>query len=131
MIASNKLSSFLLKICLTGSAALIASTPSMAQDSERIKQLEREVQDIKMRLANLEAPGKSSDSQKIVLTDKYKNIANWRMLKKGMSFDEVRAILGEPYRINGGTITNWLYTNQSTIARANFYKDKLDDWSEP
>ena len=131
MITSNKLSSLLLKICLTGCAALVASTPSMAQDSERIKQLEREVQDIKMRLANLEAPGKSSDSQTIVLTDKYKNIANWRMLKKGMSFDEVRALLGEPFRINGGTITYWFYTNQPTIARATFYRDKLDDWSEP
>jgi hypothetical protein len=131
MITSNKLSSFLLKICLTGCAAIVASTPSMAQDSERIKQLEKEVQDIKMRLANLEAPGKSSDIPKIVLTDKYKNIANWRMLKKGMSFDEVRALLGEPIRINGGTITYWFYTNQPTIARATFYRDKLDDWSEP
>ena len=131
MITSNKLSSLLLKLCLIGSTTLRLSTPLMAQDSERIKQLEREVQDIKMRLANLEAPSKSSDSQKPVVSEKHKVIANWRMLKKGMSFDEVRAILGEPLRVNGGTITTWLYTNQVSISRVNFFRDKLDDWSEP
>ena len=131
MITSNKLSRSILNLCLIGSTTLILSTPSVAQDSERVKQLEKEVQDIKIRLSNLESPSKSSDSQKQVVAQKHKVIANWRMLKKGMSFDEVRAILGEPLRINGGTVTTWLYTDQVSISRVNFFRDKLDDWSEP
>lgn len=131
MIPSNKLSSSLLTACLISSATLMLCTPSLAQDSERIKQLEKEVQNIKIRLSNLESSSTTSDSQKPVVADRHKNIANWRMLRKGMSFDEVRAILGEPLRINGGTITNWFYTNNVSISRVNFFKDKLDDWSEP
>lgn len=61
-------------------------------------------------------PPRTSDAQ-----------ANWRQLRTGMSMDEVRALLGEPEHVEGGTMTYWRWTN----AEVQFYRGKLDGWSEP
>jgi outer membrane protein assembly factor BamE (lipoprotein component of BamABCDE complex) len=102
----------------------------MASDVDRITQLEKEVQELKLRLSNLETPqSKASLNQKPSISpDGWKTLANWRSLKNGMSYDDVRAILGEPSRINGGNMAYWFYPNQSGVV---FYKDKLDTWFEP
>jgi hypothetical protein len=108
---------------------LTLSFGSIASDSDRITQLEKEVQELKNRLTTLESPvNKAIVKKSTVTSDGWKNLANWRSLKKGMSFDEVRAILGEPGRIQGGTFTYWTYPDQASVT---FYKDRLDRWSEP
>lgn len=103
---------------------------SYASDSDRITQLENEVQELKFRLKRLESlQANTSNQQKPVSSSQgWKSLANWRALKKEMAFEDVRAILGEPERIAGGTFTHWYYTNQGEVT---FYKDKLDSWSEP
>jgi hypothetical protein len=45
-----------------------------------------------------------------------------------MTTDEVRDILGEPARLDGGTVANWIYPNGG---HATFYRDKLNQWVEP
>jgi hypothetical protein len=45
-----------------------------------------------------------------------------------MSYDEVRAILGEPFRIKGGNIAFWYYENRGDVT---FYEHKVKSWSEP
>jgi len=102
-----------------------------ANDSDRIAQLEKEVQDLKHRLTQLESsPAGSTARQKsaVASSGDWKILANWRSLKKGMSYEEVRAILGEPTRVQGGSMTYWFYPSRSGVT---FYEDKLDFWTEP
>jgi outer membrane murein-binding lipoprotein Lpp len=101
-----------------------------ASDADRISQLERDVQELKARLANLEPPpGKTINPPKSVPAGKeWKVLANWRALKRGMSYDDVRGVLSEPERISGGSFTRWVYPNQGYVI---FYSDKLDSWAEP
>ncbi len=102
---------------------------SFASDSERITQLEKEVQELKTRLTNLESPANKAVAQKpTVKNDGWKNLANWRSLKKGMSYEDVRTTLGEPGRIQGGSFTFWIYPDRGNVT---FYNDKLDSWTEP
>jgi cytoskeletal protein RodZ len=60
--------------------------------------------------------------------EKSESISSWRDLKRGMSESQVRSILGEPGKIDGGTFAFWRYKNGGTVT---FYQDKLDSWSEP
>jgi len=103
---------------------------SFASDSERITQLEKEVQELKLRLTNLEpSQGSANNRQKsAVLSDGWKNLANWRALKTGMSYDEVRMTLGEPARIAGGEIAFWFYPNRGSVS---FHSHQLYSWTEP
>ena len=104
---------------------------SFASDSDRITQLEKELQELKIRLSNLEAPqSKPGLNQKpVASSDGWRTLANWRSLKKGMSYDEVRATLGEPEKVRAsGTFTFWYYLNRADVT---FYQDRLDGWTEP
>ena len=103
---------------------------SMASDSDRITQLEKEVQELKARLTTLELPVNKAVIQKsTVMSDGWKQLSNWRLLKKGTSYDEVRAILGEPEKVSAsGRFTEWKYSNRSDVT---FYEDKLYGWNEP
>ena len=120
----------LLKAGLVGCLSLAFTLSSFASDSDRINQLEKDVQELKLRLSKLEAPQGTSTSQSkaVPSSDGWKLLANWRTLKKGMSYDDVRAILGEPTRIQGGDLTFWFFANRGQVT---FYQDKLDGWSEP
>lgn len=56
------------------------------------------------------------------------NIANWRALRRGMKEIEVKALLGEPVRVEGGYITYWRYGNDANIQ---IIDEKLYGWNEP
>lgn len=103
---------------------------SYAQSGDRTEQLEKEIQEIKLRLSNLEAAqGKSSANPKPVQTgDSWKALSNWRALKSRMAPNDVRGLLGEPSRVNGGVVANWYYPNGGT---ATFVSDELTQWREP
>lgn len=120
----------MVKNCLVVFLLLTLSFGSMASDSDRITQLEKEVQELKARLTNLESPVNKVVIQKTtVMSDGWKNLANWRSLKKGSNYDEVRAILGEPEKVSAsGSFTLWYYSKRGDVT---FYKDKLDGWNEP
>jgi hypothetical protein len=120
----------LLKIGLVGFFVSTFTLSSFASDNDRITQLEKEVQELKLRLTKLEAPQTTTINQQkpYVSTDGWKLLSNWRSLQKGMSYDDVRKILGEPARIQGGTFAYWFYTNRSNVI---FYEDRLDSWTEP
>jgi hypothetical protein len=59
---------------------------------------------------------------------KSQSTSSWRQLKRRMSESQIRSILGEPGKIDGGTFAFWRYKNGGTVT---FYQDKLDSWSEP
>jgi outer membrane protein assembly factor BamE (lipoprotein component of BamABCDE complex) len=125
MMRPQRLMKNSLVICLL----LTLSFGSMANDGDRITQLEKEVQELKTRLTTLESPVNKAIVQKSTVTnDGWKSLASWRSLKNGMSYDEVKAILGEPFRIKGGDIAFWYYENRGDVT---FYEHKVKSWSEP
>ena len=120
-------------LLITGACALFSlatTTGAYASDTERIARLEKEIQELKERLANLEVSrAKSNGDQKSVESGAgWKHLANWRSLKKEMTYDDVRRILGEPMRVHGGDFTFWYYANKG---RVSFYQDRLSMWQEP
>ena len=103
------------------------SNPLHASD-ERLNRLESEVQDLRSRIEKLEGSKAQLSSPSSKTKEGWKELSNWRSLKKGMSYDDVRGFLGEPERISGGTITDWFYPNAGRVV---YYDDRLDHWSEP
>ena len=108
----------------------VAASSSFAHDSDRIDQLEREVQETKKRLSILESmlQNKNDENDLVVTNEGWKPIANWRKLTTGMSTSTVRKIPGDAKRINGGTFATWHYENRGFVL---FYEGKVDRWSEP
>lgn len=103
---------------------------SYAHDSDREAQLEEELQEIKGRISEIESMlGNNGEDQEIVNSgDGWKSVNNWRKLTTDMSYVEVRKILGEPQRIDGGSVAHWYYQNG---AKATFIINKLNSWEEP
>ncbi len=118
------------KFILIGCLFLAASFSAVAQDNGRVNQLEQEIQSIKLRLSKLEAAqGISTDAPKAPVSgDGWKSLASWRQLTAGMTPNDVKRILGEPYRVNGGEVATWFYPNRSDVT---FMSNKLYSWSEP
>jgi len=110
--------------------SLVATSSSYAHDSDRIEQLEREVQETKERLSILESilQNKTNEKEHVITGDGWKSVANWRKLTTGMNTSTVQKILGDAHRVQGGTLAFWNYKNGGTVT---FYKGKLTSWSEP
>jgi len=117
-------------IAIIGFLSLAVPFSSYANDSDRIYQLEKELQEIKLRLSKLESLlSNPSKAQEVVASgDGWKSVVNWRKLSRGMGPSDVRKILGEPQRVDGGTFTKWYYQNDGRVV---FYEDKVDGWREP
>jgi hypothetical protein len=110
--------------------SLAVAVNANANDSDRINQLEKEIQDIKFRLSRLEtSPGNPTNAlEPITSGESWKSVMNWRKLTKDMSTSDVRRILGEPHKLDGGTFAHWEYQNGGRIT---FYKEKVYLWNEP
>jgi len=93
--------------------------------------LERRIVDLEKRVSELEAirNGTPSKASRIPTSGNWKYIQNWRQLRTGMSYDEVRALLGEPENIKGGEIAYWYWGSRK--AYVVFMSDKLSSWLEP
>jgi len=118
---------------------------SYADDSDRIDQLEKQVQELKLRVSKLEAllnksdatPSKPNatvikpDATKDIVTsgEGLKSISSWKKLLSGMSHEDVRKILGEPSRTKGGdSFETWNYPNSGYVM---FKHGKVFRWSDP
>jgi hypothetical protein len=118
-------------------ALAAASIPAVAagQDTStasllrRIEILERANTDLEQRVRELEAVIKSEPSQgrPIQASTRWRDLANWRRLRLGMKMDEVRALLGEPERVDAGPITYWRWPD----GHVHFMDGKVSGWSEP
>ena len=107
---------------------LVASAP--AQDSQRITALEKEVQELKQRLSRLEASPDASEKKPppAAPSEDVASLSNWKKLKTDMTTSQVRAILGEPIRIDGGAIVSWHYRNGGQVR---FITGRVERWTEP
>lgn len=117
-------------ITIIGFLSLFIAFNSYADDSDRIDQLEKEVHELKLRISKLESllinPGAAQEF--VTPGDGWKSIANWRKLTTGMAPSDVRKILGEPQRVDGGKLAFWHYQNDGVVS---FYEGKVDSWREP
>lgn len=118
-------------------ALLAASTPMLAAAQDvsnaslisRIEQLEKTNANLERRLSEVEKLLKKTpaSAQTVAGSSKSRDVANWRRLRVGMSMDEVRELLGEPERIEGGGVATWHWTDANVV----FLSEKVAQWSEP
>jgi hypothetical protein len=114
--------------------SLVATFSSYAHDSDRIEQLEREVEETKQRLSKLEAKleakirAKNEEKEPVFADDGWKSVANWRKLTFGMSELSVKKILGDPHKIDGAKNAVWYYNNGGVVR---IVDGNVDRWSEP
>jgi hypothetical protein len=118
------------KIVFVGYLLWVVAANSIAADIDRVSELEQEIKQIKDRLNNLEkiVVGKKSDKKPIVASDSWKYLSNWRALKNGMAYEDVKSLLGEPSKIDGGSVAYWIYPNKGRVI---FVRDKIQSWEEP
>jgi hypothetical protein len=111
-------------------AALVLACGAHAQTTDRTEQLEKEIRDIKVRLSNLEAAQSkpAASAMPVRSGDGWKALANWRALRSGMSPIDVRGLLGEPARLDGGEVARWYYPGDGRVV---FMGEKLYQWTEP
>ena len=130
MVKSSRFKTAPLKLFGVTCILLAAAFNAQASDADRINQLEKELQDIKQRLSLLESPSASSNPRQIQSPpgEGWKLLSNWRKLNTGMSHEEVRSLLGEPQRINGGELAIWQYSNRGEVI---FMRTKVYEWREP
>ena len=79
----------------------VLSTPAFAQDAnKKIIELEKKVTQLEQRIVKLEEMilllQKDQAKPVAATANKWKDRANWRLLKKGMNKSEVERILGTP-----------------------------------
>jgi len=103
---------------------------SYADESDRIDQLEKEVQELKLRISKLEnLLNDSSVSNELASSHEgWKSVSNWRKLTTGMNADDVRKLLGEPQRVDGGDFADWYYENGGIVM---FAFGNVNRWKEP
>lgn len=121
-------------------AALVALTllPAVASAQQpSLEGLQRQVDSLRARTAELEfrlntlvtylqaEPWKSGASATVTSSP---DLGKWRRLKRGMSMDQVRSLLGEPESVAAGSFTFWYYSDHASVS---FYQEKLDGWQEP
>ena len=115
----------------TAVAAQQATVDSLAR---RIDVLERATVDLERRVRELEALAKGAAPQEQTVaaaTTRWQDVQNWRRLRRGMKMDEVRALLGEPEKVEAsGPFATW-YWQYPVGPHVRFYSDKVDGWSEP
>jgi len=112
------------------SLAFQVNAQSSATD-ERIRLLEAQIVQLNGRVSALEGMlnQAKANHQPIVTGEGWKSRANWRKLRKGMSEDDVRALLGEPVRIYGGNLAIWKYPNYGEVV---FEENRgVYQWTEP
>ena len=118
------------KITIIGFLLLSVAINANAKDIDRIDRLEKEVQELQLRVLKLESllsnPSKSDEHS--TSGEGWKSVKNWRLLTTGMDYSAVQKILGEPHRVVGGDIAFWYYQNGGSVT---FMQGNVYGWSEP
>lgn len=104
-----------------------AQEATIEQLNQKIEQLENRVSILESIIAN----SNKKKSKQANVTAVAPKLQSWRKLKKNMTFDDVIDILGEPLRINSGSITYWYYSKNISHSYVSFFRDVVDGWKEP
>lgn len=117
--------------------AVVCSIPVFPQNADaKVKELEQKLAQLEQRIAKLEGIilqlQKNQAKPAGPTSDRWKDKANWRLLKKGMTKSEVEQILGTPPKIvpNNYYGDIWYYPD-SKGGFASFNKEEiLTNWTE-
>jgi len=133
MRALSRSAIFVALVALSTPRSVRCQDHSLASLEQRIVLLERKNLELEQRVRDLEAVSKGSPvkAQSVPTTGNWRDIANWRRLKRGMSMDQVRELLGEPDRVDGGGVAYWHWGKGAEAATVTFIADELAEWSEP
>lgn len=104
-----------------------AQEATIEQLNQKIEQLENRVSILESIIAN----SNKKKSKQANVTAVAPKLQSWRKLKKNMTFDDVIDILGEPLRINSGSITYWYYSKDISHSYVSFVRDLVYGWKEP
>src|SRR5258708_13161677 len=126
----------LLSAIVAASTAAVARGQESSSDSlnRRIVLLERKVADLDQRVRELETLIKVEPSRDrpVPASAKWRDLANWRRLRRGMNMDQVRALLGEPERGDPISIlTTWTWGTPPHHPQLPFHANKVSTSSEP
>lgn len=136
----GRMKKLLLIVIFTTCAALDARADGVdIHAATAIAKLEAKIQQLELRIQKLEALYESGLPKRTPAKAKpvgdSRNVANWRRLKKGMSIDQLIAILGEPSSV---TIINeselWFYKGGKPVEIGSVHLDKNDrvqSWTSP
>ncbi len=106
----------------------LAQTGSEASLQQRLDSLERRVLELERRLLKIENPERGTQPVQRGTTGDSRDIASWRQLREGMTYAEVRALLGEPTRVDGGSMAYWYFPRNGLVA---FVSGAVMSWREP
>jgi hypothetical protein len=108
-----------------GSAFADTNTEASA---ERIARLEAIVLSLEKRIAALEGAAAQQQPSTIQVSPAWQDKSNWRSLKKGMTREKVRSILGEPADVRAsGPFEYWRWGASSVT----FHDERVYGWNEP
>jgi outer membrane protein assembly factor BamE (lipoprotein component of BamABCDE complex) len=107
--------------------SIIAQDGEILEIRKRISELEERV----MKLENLLIVCKEPQSNVSSTGQAWQDKKNWRILKSGMSAEQVQAILGEPTKTIEGVRTLWYYPNIYCGYVSFDQQGRLTTWKEP
>jgi hypothetical protein len=108
----------------------LPANTSAAQE-DRVDRLGKRISDLEKRIDTLERIVLTNTATK--KTTKYPPAGkeDWRRLKTGMTEEQVKSILGEPLKVQGGIVAKWYYSEDLYSAYVGFIYGSLTAWEEP
>lgn len=100
-----------------------------ADVDKQVLALTRRVEDLEKRVAQLERAGARANTPVAAPVPAGKAV--WRQLKKEMTANDVRKLLGEPKKISTGAWTYWYYSEDTGHSFVKFWQDRVEGWEEP
>ena len=134
MIAAARVVLLVALVVASAPGTAVGQKPSAGTSGARIVLLENKVAELERRVRELESLVKAGPSvlRSAPLSANWRDITNWRRLRRGMTQDQVRAILGEPHEVNVMmSRTTWTWNESSKFAEIHFFNDRVEGWSEP
>ena len=109
---------------------------AVAQSPEaRIAELERIVDELLERVSTLESQvqGSQSAPNLTVSTGDATDIQNWRLLRMGMSEEEVKTLLGSPDKVEANQFFFTWYYDYPLGGKVQFDSEsqRIEGWNEP
>ncbi|MDO8240993.1 MAG: hypothetical protein Q7T51_03385 [Candidatus Moranbacteria bacterium] len=99
-----------------------------ANEESGSSSVDKKIKDLEARVYILEHQLETSQSAPVVFTDKWKNLSQWRLLRKAMNYGQVRDLLGEPLSVKAGIIDYWEYPQGGQVT---FHLGGVYGWNEP
>ena len=121
-------------ICISLFVLFSYSGISVSAENDAIERLKQKITELEKRIKDLEAILKiyhAPENKESDETYGWLNNKSWRNLRKGMSENEVKNLLGDPLKTVEGSKTIWYYPNFYRSYVSFDEKGNLTGWIEP